>query len=39
MAPQELDNNAIRHWRFIPAHRGDEIVEAMVLVPVEFRLN
>lgn len=32
-------HDAIRNWHFIPAHRGDEIVEARVMVPVEFRLD
>lgn len=31
--------NAVRQWRFVPAHRGNEIVEARVIVPVEFRLE
>lgn len=30
---------AVRRWKFIPAKRGSEIVEAKVLVPVEFKLN
>ncbi len=37
-----LDNaalSAVQKWRFIPAHRGSEIVEAKVIVPIEFRLN
>ncbi len=37
-----LDNaaqDAVRQWRFVPAHRGDEVVEARVVVPVEFKLN
>jgi protein TonB len=31
--------DAVRHWRFVPARRGNEPVEAGVLVPVDFRLN
>lgn len=31
--------NAVKRWRFIPAKRGGETVEAKVLVPVEFKLN
>ena len=31
--------DAVRNWKFIPAKRGDEIVEAKVIVPVEFKLN
>ena len=37
-----LDNaalDAVKRWRFVPAHRGSEVVEAHVLVPVEFKLN
>lgn len=37
-----LDNAAlcaVRKWNFVPARRGSEIVEASVVVPVEFRLN
>ncbi|HEY0342151.1 MAG TPA: energy transducer TonB [Steroidobacteraceae bacterium] len=30
---------AVRHWRFVPAHRGTESVEAWVLVPLEFALH
>lgn len=30
---------AVRQWKFIPAKRGGEIVEAKVIVPVEFKLN
>lgn len=31
--------DAVRNWRFIPAKRGHEFVEARVIVPVEFKLN
>jgi len=30
---------AVQKWHFIPAQQGNETVEAMVLVPVEFRLE
>ncbi len=30
---------AVRRWRFVPATRGSESVEAWVLVPVEFELE
>ena len=30
---------AVNRWRFVPAKRGDEAVEAMVIVPVVFRLD
>ncbi len=30
---------AVRQWKFIPARSGGEIVEAKVIVPVEFKLN
>ena len=31
--------NAVWHWRFIPAKRGDQPVEAWVRVPLVFRLD
>jgi periplasmic protein TonB len=31
--------DAVRKWQFIPARRGSEVVEASVVVPVEFRIN
>jgi protein TonB len=37
----ELDNAAIaavKNWRFEPARRGAEAVEATVIVPIVFRL-
>lgn len=37
-----LDDAALRgvaHWRFVPAKRGDEAIEATVLVPIVFRLD
>lgn len=30
---------AVWHWRFVPARRGGEAVEASVVVPVRFRLG
>jgi protein TonB len=30
---------AVRRWRFIPAHRGDEKVAAWALVPILFQLD
>lgn len=30
---------AVRSWRFVPAHRGDQLVEALVRIPLIFRLN
>lgn len=30
---------AVSRWRFVPARRGEEIVEAWVRVPIEFSLN
>ncbi len=35
----EAARDAVQRWRFIPARRGSELVEARVIVPVEFRLN
>lgn len=36
-----LDNaaiDAVRHWRFIPARRGDDAVVGWALVPINFQL-
>ena len=30
---------AVSRWKFIPAKRGDETVEARVMVPIDFRLE
>ena len=30
---------AVTRWRFVPAKRGDEAIEASVIVPVVFRLD
>jgi protein TonB len=35
----EAAREAVRHWRFVPAKRGKESVEAWVLVPLEFELH
>lgn len=38
-----LDNAArdivFKRWRFVPARRGDQTVEALVRVPIEFKLK
>ncbi len=31
--------DAVRHWLFVPARRGDRRIAAEVDVPVRFRLN
>jgi len=39
---ERLDDAALRsvlRWRFVPARRGDETIEATVIVPVIFRLD
>ena len=39
---RRLDESArdtVRRWRFIPAKRGDEPVQAWVLIPISFRLE
>jgi len=35
----KVAHDTIRQWRFVPARRGDEIVEAKVNVPIEFKLE
>jgi periplasmic protein TonB len=30
---------AVRHWRFVPARRGEETIAASVIVPLVFRLD
>lgn len=38
----DLDESAltaVRHWRFVPAKRGDEPIEAWVTVPIRFQLD
>ena len=32
-------NEAVAKWRFVPAKRGDEAVEAWVIVPISFSLQ
>ena len=37
-----LDESAqktVRHWKFIPAKRGDTAVQSWVLVPIIFKLE
>jgi protein TonB len=31
--------DAVKHWRFVPARRGSKLVEANVVVPIQFRIN
>ncbi|MDR0776302.1 MAG: TonB family protein [Azonexus sp.] len=35
----EAARQAVASWRFVPARRGDEAVEASVIVPIVFRLD
>jgi len=35
----EAARQSVAHWRFVPAKRGDEAVEASVIVPIVFRLE
>ncbi len=35
----EAARQAVAGWRFVPARRGDEAVEALVIVPIVFRLD
>jgi protein TonB len=35
----EAARQSVANWRFVPAKRGDETVEATVIVPVVFRLE
>ena len=35
----EAAKQAVARWRFIPAKRGDEAIEASVIVPIVFRLD
>jgi protein TonB len=30
---------AVRTWRFVPARRGEQLIEASVRIPLVFRLN
>jgi protein TonB len=31
--------DAVRHWKFVPARRGQEAVSAWVIVPISFFLR
>lgn len=31
--------SAVERWRFVPARRGSQPIEAWVLVPIEFKLQ
>jgi protein TonB len=31
--------NTVRHWKFIPAKRGDSPIQSWVLVPIIFKLE
>jgi protein TonB len=31
--------NAVKRWRFAPARRGDQAVEAVIELPVRFKLQ
>lgn len=31
--------SAVRRWKFVPARRGGEHVEASLVIPIEFRIN
>lgn len=35
----EAARQGVANWRFVPAKRGDEAIEATVLVPIVFRLD
>lgn len=35
----EAAKQAVARWRFVPAKRGDEPIEASVIVPIVFRLD
>jgi protein TonB len=35
----EAAQAAVRHWRFVPARQGDQVVSAWVLVPLVFKLE
>ena len=35
----EAARAVVAHWRFVPARRGDEAVDATVIVPIVFRLD
>lgn len=31
--------DAVRNWKFVPAQRNGQIVQANVIVPIEFKLS
>jgi protein TonB len=35
----EAARDAVRHWKFIPAKRGNEPVAKWALVPIQFKLK
>jgi len=35
----EVARQVVARWRFVPARRGDESIEATVIVPIVFRLD
>ncbi|UCV05932.1 energy transducer TonB [Dechloromonas denitrificans] len=35
----EAAKQVVARWRFIPAKRGDEAIEASVIIPIVFRLD
>ena len=35
----ETARQSVARWRFVPAKRGDEAIEATVIVPIVFRLE
>jgi protein TonB len=35
----EAARQGVAQWRFVPAKRGDEAVEATIIIPLLFRLE
>ena len=35
----EAARQVVARWRFVPAKRGEEAIEATVIVPIVFRLD
>jgi protein TonB len=35
----EAARSVVARWRFVPARRGDEVIDATVIVPIVFRLD
>ena len=31
--------DAVSRWKFVPAKRGNETIEARVIVPIEFKME